>query len=313
MDIAVNIFLLVGGLAVALVASDRAVSYTRAFAAALGAPSFVVGVVLVSIGTDLPEIANSIAAHLQGEGDVNVGDSVGSTLTQYTLVLGLFPLVVSVIAIRRRQIGLVSAFTIGGLGLTALYVADGWLGRWEGASLVLLWAVLSYVLIRLLPGESESHPPRVRLTRPLQQAGVVLIALAFVGFGATVAVRALVRLAELVGVPEFIIAFFGASLGTSAPEIVVDVMALARGAPAIALGDALGSSFVDSTLSIGIGPLVAPAEVTPRLAVVGSLYALAAVAIVGLLLGLRRRHDRFSMVVLFGLYALAYIVLIGAS
>lgn len=313
MDIALNIFLLVGGLAVALVASDRAVSYTRAFAAALGAPSFVVGVVLVSIGTDLPEIANSIAAHLQGEGDVNVGDSVGSTLTQYTLVLGLFPLIVPVIAVRRRQIGLVSAFTMGGLGLTVVSVADGWLGRAEGGVLVLTWAVLSYALIRLLPGESESEPPRVQLSHPFQQAGVVLLALGFVGFGATVAVRALVRLAELIGVPEFAIAFFGASLGTSAPEIVVDLMALARGAPAIALGDALGSSFVDSTLSIGIGPLVAPAEVTPRLAVVGSVYALAAVAVVGLLLGLRRRLDRYGSAVLIGLYLFAYVVLIGAS
>jgi cation:H+ antiporter len=312
-DIALNIFLLVGGFAVALVASDRAVSYTRAFAAALGAPSFVVGVVLVSIGTDLPEIANSIAAHLQGEGDVNVGDSVGSTLTQYTLVLGLFPLVVPVILIRRRQIGLVSAFTMAGLGLTIVFVADGWLGRYEGASLVLLWAVLTYVLVKLLPGESEADPPRVRLSHPFQQAGIVLIALGFVGFGATVAVRALVRLAELVGVPEFVIAFFGASLGTSAPEIVVDVMALMRGAPAIALGDALGSSFVDSTLSIGIGPLVAPAEVTPRLAVVGSVYALVAVGIVGLLLGARRRLDRHAAGVLIGLYAFAYVVLISAS
>ena len=313
MDVALNLFLLIGGLAVALVASDRAVAYTRAFASALGAPSFVVGVVLVSIGTDLPEIANSIAAHVQGEGDVNVGDSVGSTLTQYTLVLGLFPLVVPVVLIRRRQIGLVSAFTMAGLGLTIVFVADGWLGRYEGASLVLLWAVLSYVLVRMLPGESEAHPPRVRLARPFQQVGVILITLGFVGFGATVAVRALVRLAELVGVPEFVIAFFGASLGTSAPEIVVDVMALMRGAPAIALGDALGSSFVDSTLSIGIGPLVAPAEVTPRLAVVGTAYALAAVGIVGLLLGVRRRLDRNAAAVLMGLYVFAYVVLIGAS
>ncbi len=37
-------------------------------AAALAAPPFVVGVALVSIGTDLPEIANSVASHVQGAG-----------------------------------------------------------------------------------------------------------------------------------------------------------------------------------------------------------------------------------------------------
>jgi cation:H+ antiporter len=313
MQIALQAFLFVGGLVVALVASDRAVAYTRALAAALGAPAFIVGVALVSIGTDLPEIANSIAAHLQGEGDVNVGDSVGSTLTQYTLVLGLFPLVAGALVIDRRQVGVVTALTMAGLVLTSLFVVDGLLARWEGAALVVAWAAFTWIAVRSLPGLVRDEAPEVARQGKAQQAAVVLGALAFVGFGATVAVRALVRLAELVGVPEFVIAFFGASLGTSAPEIVVDVTALLRGAPAIALGDALGSSLVDSTLSIGAGPLVAPAEVTPRLALTGSLYTLVAVGVVGGFLARRRRHDHRSMGVLFGLYGLAYVVLLSAD
>jgi Ca2+/Na+ antiporter len=56
-EIALQFFLLVGGLAVAPVASDRAVAYTRALAVSLGAPPFIVGVAMVSIGTDLPELA----------------------------------------------------------------------------------------------------------------------------------------------------------------------------------------------------------------------------------------------------------------
>lgn len=312
MDIALQIFLFVGGLVVALLASDRAVAYTRALAAALGAPAFLVGVVLVSIGTDLPELANSVAAHLQGEGDVNVGDSVGSTLTQYTLVLGLFPLF-AIVPIDRRQVGLVTVFTIAGLSLTALFVSDGWLGRWDGLALVTAWAAFTAALVRLLPGQELDDPPEVRQQGTLRQSAIVLLALGVVGFGATVAVRALVRVAELAGVPEFAIAFFGASLGTSAPEIAVDVTALMRGSPGIALGDALGSSLVDATLSIGVGPIVAPAEVTPRLAVVGTIYALVAVAAVGTLLAVRRRHDRRSGAVLVGLYALAYVVLVSAA
>lgn len=311
MAILLQIFVLVGGLTVALFASGRAVAYTRALAAQLGAPAFIVGVALVSIGTDLPEIANSVAAHLQGEGDVNVGDSVGSALTQYTLVLGLFPLVIPVIAIDRRQVLVVSALTILGLGLTAALVSDGWLGRWDGALLIGAWGVFTWAVVRMLPGLVADDPPDVAERSALFQAVAILLTLALVGFGATVAVRSLVRLAELAGVPEFLIAFFGASIGTSAPEIVVDITALLRGAPGIALGDALGSSLVDATLSIGAGPLVAPAPVTARLAVVGSVYSLLAVAVVGTLLAGRRRHDRRSAVVLIAIYGLAYLVLLG--
>lgn len=313
MQIAVLIALFVGGLAVALVASKVAVAYTRSLAALLGAPPFVVGVVLVALGTDLPEIANSIAAHLQGEGDVNLGDSVGSTLTQYTFVLGLFPLIVALIAVSRRQVGLVTLLTMGGLALTAFFAADGWLSRTDGIVLVVAWGVAMVAVTRLLPPTTPEDPPEVHVRGHLPQAGVVLVALAVVGTGAIVAVRALVELSERLGVPEFLLAFFGASLGTSAPEIAVDITALRQGAPAIALGDALGSSLIDSTLSIGIGPLVAPAAVTAGLAVTASLYTLGAVGLVGLILVARRRHDRISGALLMGLYAASYVVLISSD
>lgn len=309
----VDIVFVLVGLALAIAGSEVAVRYTRSLAARLGAPAFLVGVVLVALGTDLPEIANSVAAHLQGAGDVNVGDSVGSTLTQYTFVLGLFPLIIAVIFVSRRQVGVVTALTVAGLGLTALLVSDGYLGRLDGVALVTSWAVATIIVVRTVGGHVVEDPPPVRLSGIASQSLVILGSLGVVGLGATVAVRSLVDLAEEIGVPEFALAFFGASLGTSAPEIAVDMTALMRGAPAIALGDALGSSLIDATLSIGVGPLVAPAEVTPRLAVVGSLYALVAVAIVGSVLVLRRRHDRISAGVCFMLYALAYAVLVGAD
>ena len=310
MEIGLYLVLLVAGLGAALAASEVAVSYTRALAAGLGAPPFVVGVVLVAVGTDLPEIANSVASHLQDEGDVNVGDSVGSTLTQYTFVLALFPLVAGTLAISRRQVGLVTVLTAGGLGLTALFVLDGHLGRADGFVLVGAWAVATMTTTKLLGGGANDDPPAVRHDGKLGQAAVTLGALGVVGGGAALAVYSLVRLAEELGVPEFLLAFFGASVGTSLPEIIVDVTALRAGAPGIALGDALGSSLVDSTLSIGIGPAVAPADVTTRLAVVGSLYTLAAIIAVGAVLVVRRRHDRLSAAVLFGLYALSYAVLL---
>lgn len=310
MEIALYLALLVVGLGAALAASELAVSYTRALAAGLGAPPFVVGVVLVALGTDLPEIANSVASHLQGQGDVNVGDSVGSTLTQYTFVLALFPLVAGTLVISRRQVGLITVLTAVGLALTALFVLDGHLGRPDGFTLIAAWALATVVTTKLLGGGASDDPPAVRHNGRLTQAAVTLGALGLVGAGAAVAVYSLVRLAEAIGVPEFLLAFFGASVGTSLPEIIVDVTALRAGAPGIALGDALGSSLVDSTLSIGVGPAVAPADVTTRLAVVGSLYTLVAIGVVGAVLAGRRRHDRLSAAVLFGLYALSYAVLL---
>ncbi|MDH5267255.1 MAG: hypothetical protein OEW62_06205 [Candidatus Bathyarchaeota archaeon] len=49
----------------------------------------LIGLVLVSIGTDLPEIVNSIISCAVGHADIELGDSLGSVLTQMTLVIGL--------------------------------------------------------------------------------------------------------------------------------------------------------------------------------------------------------------------------------
>ena len=43
----------------------------------------------MAIGTDLPEMANSIIASATGHGEINVGDSIGSVVTQATVVIGL--------------------------------------------------------------------------------------------------------------------------------------------------------------------------------------------------------------------------------
>jgi cation:H+ antiporter len=195
----------------------------------------------------------------------------------------------------------------------ALFVHGGFLARWEGAVLVLVWVLATAIVVRSVPGVVPDEPVPETTRGIVVQVAAVLLALALVGFGATVAVRSLVDLAASVGVPEFMIAFFGASFGTSAPEIVVDLIALRRGAPGIAVGDALGSSLVDATLSIGIGPLVSPGVVSGGLAFVATLYALGAVAVVGVLLAVRRRVDARSVPVLLALYAAAYVLLLAAD
>ena len=93
------------------------------------------------------------------------------------------------------------------------------------------------------------------------------------------------------------------------PELIVDITALRRGQRDLAIGDVFGSSLVDATLSIGIGPIVAPTFVDQALGVRGGLVALGAVLFVTVLLGLRRRHTRLTGVVLIGLYLVMTMVI----
>ena len=293
------------GLTVAVIASDRAVNDAVALAARLGASPFVIGVTVLAIGTDLPEIANSIWASATDRGDLNVGDSVGSVLTQLTLALGVTCLVGRVIASRHRVLTS-GALIVGALVLGALFVLDEKVTRVEGAALVVVWVIGTVVLAS---GGAPSPRAAVADHGTGRRLGVVLGSLVIVGGGAWVAVESFARLAADAGLPEYLASFFVLALGTSLPELVVAVGAVRRGAGELALGDLLGASFTDATLSLGVGPLLFPIVVDDT-AARGGLVAAVTAAIVVAVLARNRVHGRATGIVLLLLYASLYVSLL---
>ena len=127
--IVLAVFGLIGGLALIIYSSIWAVKHSAILAAALGVSPLVIGVTLVSIGTDISEIFNSIISCSLGHGDINVGDSVGSSLTQLTLVFGLLPLAAGTFFVRRKDIIILGSCLI--LSLIVIYsiVEKGFITR----------------------------------------------------------------------------------------------------------------------------------------------------------------------------------------
>ena len=101
--------------------------------------------------------------------------------------------------------------------------------------------------------------------------------------------------------PQLVASAVILSLGTSLPELVVDLTALRRGAAALALGDLFGSSLLDSTLAIGSGPALRATEVSPDASTV-CLIAAVGVAGATLIVMRHRSHHYASAALLFVLY-----------
>lgn len=298
------------GLLVALTASRIAVTRAAALATGSRLPPFVIGITLLAIGTDLPEIANSIISSLSGHGDLNVGDSIGSAATQTTLVLGLLPLLAGTFVVGARRVVRIASVTVVALLAGAWLLSDGDLGRLDAALLMAGWVAGSIVVWRNLPPGAEPVMA-VQVGRRSTHALAALLALGAVGAGAAAAVWGFITVAEELAVPEYLLAFFATSIGTSLPELMVDVTALRRGERDLAVGDVFGSSFVDSTLSIGVGPIIAPTAITQSFAVTGSLVAAGAIAVVAGLLARRERLTPWTGLVLIGIYGMFYIVLLA--
>lgn len=83
-------------------------------------------------------------------------------------------------------------------------------------------------------------------------------------FGAVWLVRGASRLASSLGVSPIVVGLTVVSLGTSAPELVVCLVAALQGNPGLAIGNVMGSNLANIGLILGLTSLVHPLEVKHR-------------------------------------------------
>ncbi|MFX0083292.1 MAG: hypothetical protein ACFE94_16220, partial [Candidatus Hodarchaeota archaeon] len=182
MEILLAILGLVFGLALIIFSSIKAVKHSAILAAALGISPLVIGITLVSIGTDISEIFNSIISCSLGHGDIDVGDSVGSDLTQLTLVFGLLPLITGVIWVHRKDIIILGACEILSLVVIFSIVEKGYITRLNAIMMV---GSLGIYIWLIYNANKESILQRVELIEKIEapKSKKFHLLIAALGFG----------------------------------------------------------------------------------------------------------------------------------
>jgi cation:H+ antiporter len=85
----VIVLLLVLGLGLLVVGGNVLVRSAVEVAKAAGMSNLTIGLTIVAMGTTVPELATSIVAARQGEGDISLGNAVGSVFFNTAFILGL--------------------------------------------------------------------------------------------------------------------------------------------------------------------------------------------------------------------------------
>lgn len=102
------------------------------------------------------------------------------------------------------------------------------------------------------------------MTGLLVQSLVLAAGIGVLYFGAEWLVRGSARLAAALGVRPIVVGLTVVSFGTSAPELVVAVVAAVRGSSDLAVGNVLGSNMANLGLILGLTALIRPLEVAAR-------------------------------------------------
>ncbi len=136
----VSITAIVVGIGLLVIGAKILISGAVGLATTLGISERVIGLTLVALGTSLPELASSIVAAIHREGDVVIGNLIGSNIFNILLILGLTA-VVSPIPVDAQSVWL-DLHVMMGISILAWFFlrSQSHLGRLEGVLLVVAYA-----------------------------------------------------------------------------------------------------------------------------------------------------------------------------
>ncbi len=134
-----NALFLLASLAVLLIGSHFTVTSASALAALLGVNPVLVGMLVVGIGTTMPEFFFSLNAAKRRDDSLAVGDILGTVLSDATIVIGIIALI-SPFSFPTKIIYITGAFMVAASFVLLRFMRTGRsLTRREGAILFGLW------------------------------------------------------------------------------------------------------------------------------------------------------------------------------
>ncbi len=268
------IVLVLAGLVLLAAGGESLIRGAARLAAAVRITPVVIGLTVVAFGTSAPELAVSVQAALSDQGDVALGNVVGSNIFNILLILGLSALLVP-LSVAARLLWWDVPLMIAASALVVVFAWDGTLSRWDG--LLLSGAIVAYTVFAVVQARRESPP--VHHEYQQQFGGVprgwkaivvqvvwIAVGLGLLALGSRWLVRGAVEIARSLGISELIIGLTIVAAGTSLPEVVASVVASLRGQRDIAVGNVVGSNLFNllavlgSTALVGKGGLAVPAE-----------------------------------------------------
>jgi cation:H+ antiporter len=156
--LALDLGLVLVGLATLVVGAGQLVEGSVAIARGVGASELVIGLTLVAAGTSIPEVATSLVAALKGEREIAVGNVVGSNVFNLLFVLGLAGTVSSVeIPVPRGALTFDLPVMAGvALACFPVFLTGRTINRWEGGLFLLYYGLY----LALLLSDASGHDSR---------------------------------------------------------------------------------------------------------------------------------------------------------
>ena len=255
-----NVIILIVALAALAKASELTIRHSIDVASVTGLGKTTVGFILVAFSTSLPEFFVAVFAVLNPDTvGVSIGNVLGSNIVNICLILGTSFLLMTfkhpksqriLPKMAKKELGSLhfGLFIASIVPLALLYM--GYASRFLGVILLAIFIFYMYQLSKartpeekLLKTEKNKLGKYVILTI-LGAVGVVVCAYFIVESASYIALN--------IGIPRLVIGATVVAFGTSVPELATSITAVKQRHLDLALGNIVGSCFMNITLILGV-------------------------------------------------------------
>ena len=305
----------IAGLVILCIGGYAIVSGGVSLARKLRISSMIIGLTVVAYGTSTPELAAAILAALNSHTELILGNVVGSNISNIGMVIGISaifaPLLISKITIRKWVPIMI--------GVSLLIIAmsfDGEISQIDGVILILGLIAFTIYTIKTVKNtesmesqnnqiqqiEGELFLSRYKIETFPKALALVGIGIVLLFLGGHFTVDGAVSIAKSLGISQLVIGVVIVAIGTSLPELITSIIAIAKKQTDIGVGNIVGSNIYNILLILGVASTMVGIPVSAD--VFSNYYIMIAFSLV-LFVGFRKYISRsvgFGLAIAFAIY-----------
>lgn len=264
--------LLIIGLVILISGANVLVLGASSIAKKFNIPNLVIGLTVVSFGTSFPELIINILAGINGQGDLAIGNVVGSNTINILLVIGVSALI-KPIAVQSNTVKFEIPFSL--LAMLVLFILandvliDGEsfsvLSRIDGLMFLTFFVIFMYYTFIVSKHSTEDDGHYVKERANWKSILLLLAGIVGLYFGGVLIVDNATIIATNLGLSQAVIGILVVALGTSLPELATSAVAAYKGNADMAIGNIVGSNIFNVFFVLGISASIQPIAFSPAL------------------------------------------------
>lgn len=300
-----SVLLIIAGFIVLIYGANFLVDGASSLAKKFNVPNMVIGLTIVAFGTSAPELVVNIFAAVGHDAQIVMGNIVGSNIFNVAAILGLCA-IIRPLSVKSNTtwievpLALLSAIVILIMANDVFFdqASENIIGRAEGIVMLLFFAIFLGYNIHLSIEGKTNEEIEVKDYSKLKSSLLILLGLVMLVLGGRLIVTHAVKLAQIIGLSERVIALTIVSIGTSLPELATSLIAVKKKNVDLAIGNVVGSNIFNVFFILGISSVITSVPVG-----VDNQFDLGVNLLIGFLLflfiftGKERKLDRWEGII----------------